>query len=92
MNRTAVCLLLLSASWMVSARDVRMHGANGDGGDCPEAAAAAPAAPVATPAKPARSATTHSKVKSPPLFRGGGDDDAMPHMPRWHSFLPGMFR
>jgi len=41
MNRFAVCLILLFASWMASARDVRMHGANGDGGDCPDATAAA---------------------------------------------------
>jgi len=91
MTRYALCLLLLCTSAMVSARDVRMHGANGDGGDCAEPAAA-PAGTTAPQAKPATTtAAAHAKVKTPPLFRGG-DDDATPHMPRWHSFLPGMFR
>jgi hypothetical protein len=91
MTRYALCLLLLCTSAMVSARDVRMHGANGDGGACGEPASA-PSAPMTTPAKPAAvAATSHAKVKTPPLFRGG-DDDVTPHMPRWHSFLPGMFR
>lgn len=90
MNRIAVCLILLSASSLAGARDMRMHAANGDGGDCPEASTSAAAAPAAT-AKPAPVAIAHTKAKTPPLFRGG-DDDSMPHMPRWHSFLPGMFR
>jgi hypothetical protein len=91
MTRYALCLLLLCTSAMVSARDVRMHGANGDGGACGEPAAA-PAATTASPSKPATTtASGHAKVKTPPLFRGG-DDDTTPHMPRWHSFLPGMFR
>ena len=89
MTRYAVCLLLLCSSAMVSARDVRMHGANGDGGACAEPA---PVAATATVVKPtATTASSHTKAKTPPLFRGG-DDDSTPHMPRWHSFLPGMFR
>jgi len=92
MNRIVICLILLTASSMASARDMRMHGPNGDGGDCPEAATSgAAAAPAAATTKPAPTAIAHTKAKTPPLFRGG-DDDAMPHMPRWHSFLPGMFR
>ena len=91
MIRYAFCLLLLCTSTMVSARDVRMHGANGDGGACAEPTSA-PSAPITPAAKPAAvSATGHAKAKTPPLFRGG-DDDSTPHMPRWHSFLPGMFR
>lgn len=88
MSRYAICLLLLCTSAIVSARDVRMHGANGDGGACAEPAAA----PAVVAPKPATTtATSHAKIKTPPLFRGG-DDDSAPHMPRWHSFLPGMFR
>jgi len=88
MTRYALCLFLLCSSAMVSARDVRMHGPNGDGGACSEPASA----PAAVASKPAStSAISHAKVKTPPLFRGG-DDDSTPHMPRWHSFLPGMFR
>jgi len=88
MNRYALCLLLLSLSAFADARDVRMHGANGDGGSD---ACAVPAAPAPAPTKQASSATSHGKAKTPPLFRGG-DDDSSPHAPRWHSFLPGMFR
>ena len=87
MNRFAVCLILLFASWMASARDVRMHGANGDGG----AESSVAPTPAPAPAKPATTTASHAKAKTPPLFRGG-DEDAGPHAPRWHSFLPGMFR
>lgn len=86
MSRYALCLLLLSLSAFADARDVRMHGANGDGGAESSVAQPAPVAPAKPPAT-----TSHGKVKTPPLFRGG-DDDAGPHAPRWHSFLPGMFR
>lgn len=89
MTRYALCLLLLCVSSMVNARDVRMHGANGDGGACAEPAAA----PVVTSASMARHApaVNRGKTKAPTLFRGG-DDEIGPHTPRWHSFLPGMFR
>ena len=90
MNRYALCLLLLSLSAFADARDVRMHGANGDGGAEAEACTV-PAASAPTPAQHTRATTSHGKAKTPPLFRGG-DDDAGPHAPRWHSFLPGMFR
>ena len=87
MNRYALCLLLLSLSAFADARDVRMHGANGDGG----AESNVAPAPVPAPARPAASPASHVKAKTPPLFRGG-DEDTGPHAPRWHSFLPGMFR
>lgn len=87
MNRYAFCLLLLSVSAFAHARDVRMHGPNGDGGAEASVAPTPPAAPARQPA----TTTSHGKAKTPPLFRGG-DDDAGPHAPRWHSFLPGMFR
>lgn len=90
MNRYAWCLLLLSLSAFADARDVRMHGPNGDGGagaDCPVAASTPAPVNVQRPV----TSPMHGKVKTPPLFRGG-DDDASPHAPRWHSFLPGMFR
>ena len=103
MNRIAPCLLLLCVSAMAGAHEVRMHGPNGDGG-CSDAKAT-PATLATPPAKPAgatHAATTHTtthtahathaKAKTAPLLRAGGDDDNSPHMPRWHSFLPGMFR
>jgi hypothetical protein len=84
-----LCLLLLSAGSMAGAREVRLHGPNGDGG-CPDAAipatAAAPAQAAAPTAAPAH------KIKPVITVRGGGDDTSTSHAPRWHSFLPGMFR
>ena len=89
MNRTVLCLLLLSATSLATAREVRMHGPTGDGGTCPEAAAAATSAPPA--AKHAPVAVRAGKARTPTTFRGGGDDTNTSR-PRWHSFLPGMFR
>jgi hypothetical protein len=84
-----LCLLLLSAGSMAGAREVRLHGPNGDGG-CPDAATpAATAAPAKSAATPAPHAT---KIKPVITVRGGGDDSSTSHAPRWHSFLPGMFR
>ena len=84
-----LCLLLLSAGSMAGAREVRLHGPNGDGG-CPDAATPATAG---APTKAAAPATTHAdKIKPVITVRGGGDDNGVSHAPRWHSFLPGMFR
>ena len=90
MTRTAWCLLLLLACFAASARDVRMHGPNGDGGTCPDAVAAPSIIPI-TPATRHAPVMNHGKAKAPSPFRGS-DDDGVPRMPRWHSFLPGMFR
>jgi hypothetical protein len=85
-----LCLLLLSASSMAGAREVRLHGPNGDGG-CPDTAT--PATAAAAPTKVATPTTTHAdKIKPVITVRGGGDDNGVSHAPRWHSFLPGMFR
>jgi hypothetical protein len=93
MRRTVLCLLLIGASSLAFGRDVRP---SGDTGDCRDSVITVPApaqspvsavkhpAPVVHKARPA--ATSHSG--------GGGDDDGAgtPRVPRWHSFLPGMFR
>ena len=97
----ALCLLSSAAAAAgAGAREPRMHGPGGDGGECTQADAgtvpdAAPAAttttakPGATPAvKPP--AATH--IKPAITVRGGSDDGSSVHAPRWHSFLPGMFR
>lgn len=94
-----LCLLLLSACALAETRDVRLHGPNGDGGsECTEAeasdsttptapTAATPAAkPITAPAKPAGA----TRIK--PVTTVRGSDDGSVHAPRWHSFLPGMFR
>jgi hypothetical protein len=84
-----LCLLLLSAGSMAGAREVRLHGPNGDGG-CPDGATPAAAAPAKAATPTAAHAT--SKIKPVITVRGGGDDSTTSHAPRWHSFLPGMFR
>lgn len=82
-------LLLCCASPISMARDVQLHGANGDGGSevCPEQAAAAPTT-RRTPI------TRTGKAKAPASLRGGDSaaDASSVRAPRWHSFLPGMFR
>ena len=87
--RLLSCLLLLGASSAAMAREVRLHGADGNGGDCPEALASATAVPRATDKHPP--AATRGKAKAPTTFRGS-TDDAGSRPPRWHRFLPGMFR
>lgn len=94
--RLFLCMILLCASFPLMARDARMLDANGaGGGSCQEhdedddarrdppavrPTTSKPATHAAKPAKPAGNAT-----------HGGGDFDAV-RPPRWHSFLPGMFR
>lgn len=91
--RLALCLLLLCTSFPLVARDARMMSANsgGSGGSCQDDSARSDGA--ATPqaaAKPAVHAVKPGKPKAA-SSRGGGDlGDVRP--PRWHSFLPGMFR
>jgi hypothetical protein len=98
MRRLAICpllisLALLSASPLAFGRDAR---AAGDIGDCRDSVITVPSpdqaqhSPVKRPvavahkAKPA-TATVHTSG-------GGGDEGGVPRVPRWHSFLPGMFR
>lgn len=83
-------LLLVAGCSMASAHEPRMHGPNGDGGSCQDAAAPAAAA---TPAKAvAATASSHADKIKPVITVRGGGDDGVSHTPRWHSFLPGMFR
>jgi hypothetical protein len=69
-----------------------MHGPNGDGGGSCSDESSAPLASLvpakATPAPIPRA----GKPKAPTALRSGGDDSTGMHAPRWHSFLPGMFR
>ncbi len=88
--RLMTCLLLLCASLSVAARDVRMSGANGDGGTCPELAAA-DASPTMRVGKPVTT-TPRTRSAKPAESRGAGSDETTVRPPRWHSFLPGMFR
>lgn len=93
--RLLLAALLLGAVGTAAAvtRDVRMHGPNGEGGgSCPDATTTAPTSTA--PTKPSSTtATQGSKTKPVISVRGStGGDDGSSHAPRWHSFLPGMFR
>ena len=95
MSRPMLCLLLIFASTTLSAREVRLQGANSGGGQCTEIANAVDEATAKPPAKPRTTAAQPRKpVKAVPTARSDGDDDVGVRVsaPRWHSFLPGMFR
>jgi hypothetical protein len=88
--RLMTCLLLLCASMSVAAGGMQRSGANGDGGTCPEVIAAGGEEPqIARAGKPA-AATARNRTDKPAVSRGGDQNTVRP--PRWHSFLPGMFR
>jgi hypothetical protein len=89
-TRLALCLLLTCASFAAGARDVRQAGANGDGGTCPEALSAA-AMEEEAPARAEDKRDPAAGGKSTRARGGGGGNPGM-RAPRWHSFLPGMFR
>ena len=83
-------MLLFAAAMPASAREVSKQGPNGNGGSCPGVAAAAidtDAEPIATAKRDP--APAPSRTKAAPMMRSGDSDTARP---RWHSFLPGMFR
>lgn len=81
-----VCLSLLIglASTAVSARDVKMSSANG--GSCPDSAIDKDAPVGVRKAPPAR------ETKAKPSVHGDWVGSGRLQSPRWHSFLPGMFR
>ena len=88
MRRIAVCLLIALASASVAAREAKLSDADGS---CPSrtqtAATRSPdrdPSSVALPVKKARPVV--------PGASGGGGDDVRFPSPRWHRFLPGMFR
>lgn len=98
MSRSKLALLLACALPMTMstafARNVERLSA-GDAGGCPADLAAAKADAEAKPADAtARSAKpSPAPVRSKPAVRGGDttSTDRL-NAPRWHSFLPGMFR
>ena len=88
MRRIVVCLLIAFASAGVVARESKMSDA--DGGSCPSHSSRQTttrttrdtAAPTQAPANKVKAGT-----------QGGGDSDGNRlQSPRWHRFLPGMFR
>jgi hypothetical protein len=100
-SRALLCVLLLAASTTVAAREVSLAGPNGGGGkidQCQEISNAVEEATAKVPAKPRTTATATQQrkpAKPAPVARAAGDDEgSAPRVPtpRWHSFLPGMFR
>jgi hypothetical protein len=90
MTRIALSLLLVCTCMSLEAREPRLAGANGDGGSCPDLAAATTADTTAD--KPRAGATpVRAKPAKPATSRGSADGGRV-SAPRWHSFLPGMFR
>jgi hypothetical protein len=90
MRPFAHCLLLLLAPMAAHASDALTS--SGRGG-CVYSAAEERAAPAATPTSTAPT-TVKPSATAPGSTGGGGDDDVLPRLraPKWHSFLPGMFR
>ncbi|WP_187775708.1 hypothetical protein [Luteimonas suaedae] len=88
--RFALLLLLCSASLPLLAREVRQAGANGDGG-CPTSTVPEEDAGTSVP-RGERPGTTAPAAKERATGAAGGSTENSVRPPRWHSFLPGMFR
>jgi hypothetical protein len=88
MRRIAVCLLIALASASVAARESKLSDA--DGGSCPTRTQTA--ATRSPDRDPSSMAMPVKKAKSSLPSSGGGGEDVRLQSPRWHRFLPGMFR
>ena len=98
----ALCLLSAAAAANAGIREPRMHGPSGDGGSTEATTAdagnvsdtaSATSAPTATkPAGTPAPKTPPAHAKPVVTTVRGASDDGSAHAPRWHSFLPGMFR
>lgn len=92
MRRLTVCLLLLLAPLAALASDQLV---DGDHDSCVSTNSAARGRTPPPEAAPVRTAP-HKAAPSTGGGGGGSDGDSlfprMRTMPRWHSFLPGMFR
>jgi len=85
-------LALALASLPVAARTSPLSSANGDSAECPDIVAATDnteTAPAIRPAAAKRS-TAPATNRTPPATRSNGAPPV--RAPRWHRFLPGMFR
>ncbi|WP_460814273.1 hypothetical protein [Luteimonas pelagia] len=77
----------------VQAREIALHGPNGDGGTCVASRGDAAVEPDAADARDATPAKPSAKPAAPRAGGGGsGGVTRTTQPPRWHSFLPGMFR
>lgn len=87
MFRICLCLLIVVASSTVAAREIKLSSANS--GSCPEASSIARENVRSNPRAiaPARD----MKPARPSVHSDAGNGGRM-QSPRWHSYLPGMFR
>ena len=84
-------LLLALVSTPVAARTATLLNANEDASECPDLSADLSGEQADPAAKPAASKTgTAPAGKARPVVRGNGT--APVRAPRWHRFIPGMFR
>ncbi|MEP6908149.1 MAG: hypothetical protein ABI858_09245 [Pseudoxanthomonas sp.] len=99
MLRIGLALLLTCACAQAMAQNGRHPAA--DTGGCPETETLAREDAPANSGSHPKATATRSKYAKPASSvhtsgsgGGGGDDDALPRAraPKWHSFLPGMFR
>lgn len=96
MRPIAICPFLTSAALLCASplafgRDAVPPGANGD---CRDSVITVPSPAQAVAKRPPGAATHKPKPAATAHTTGGGGDEGggMPRVPRWHSFLPGMFR
>ena len=89
--RLALVLLLTCISFPLMARDLRQMGPNGGAG-CDDAAQTDDAAAPAAAQRPSAHTVRSPAKARPPAVRSSGDGVGEIRPPRWHSFLPGMFR
>ncbi len=86
MLRIALCLLIALTSAGVAARDVKMSSPNS--GSCPDS--------LADKEEPARASVRKTpparETKAKPTVANDAVGNGRLQSPRWHSFLPGMFR
>lgn len=87
MLRICLCLLIAFVSAGVAAREVKLSGANS--GSCPERTIK----PAATRSVERSEAPPAPQPKaSKPTVSSDADGGSRLQAPRWHRFLPGMFR
>ena len=84
MLRLCLCLLVALSSAAVAAREVKMSSPNS--GACPDNHVSSEPASVAPPVR----ASVPRETKIKPSVHS--DVPSRLNSPRWHSFLPGMFR
>jgi len=88
--RLIVCLLLLGTCLPAIARTATAEA--GTDAPCPPAASAPQAEALLDTPNARRAPAPGSASKSRPAATGGGEVESATRGPRWHSFLPGMFR